>query len=255
MQRDDIEDLQRVKDNIQNKYDTCLKKMLSESKANVDGCPHRKEVNQKYQRQLNLVESIMEKMSSGEIQRYDYIFVNASDNLHNQLKQKRAGEDGSIVLEGGYTVPVKITANACVMKNGNEGSASTVHDNLDTKAELLRNFRTDVIVLGGDACVPPNPQAAYGATLACIFSDMFVNLAVSHAHLNAIRKNLEDLSVDDVLRASNSTAHWIKLLEELKTLFVKYYDARGRTENFFQFVQTLICNLYSLPPKVGERLI
>jgi len=149
MQRDDIEDLQRVKDNIQNKYDTCLKKMLSESKANVDGCPHRKEVNQKYQRQLNLVESIMEKMSSGEIQRYDYIFVNASDNLNNQLKQKRAGEDGSIVLEGGYTVPVKITANAFVMKNGNEGSASTVHDNLDTKAALLHNFRTDVIVTGG----------------------------------------------------------------------------------------------------------
>jgi len=84
---------------------------------------------------------------------------------------------------------------------------------------------------------------------------MFVNLAVSHAHLNAIRKNLEDLSVDDVLRASNSTAHWIKLLEELKALFVKYYDARGRTEFFFKFVQTLICNLYSLPPKVGERLI
>jgi hypothetical protein len=149
MQRDDIEDLQRVRDKIQNKYDTCLKKQSSESKANVDGCPHRKEVKQKYLRQLNLVESIMEKMSSGEIQRYDYIFVNASDNLNNQLKQKRAGEDGSIVLEGGYTVPVKITANACVMKNGNEGSASTVHDNLDTKAALLHNFRTDVIVTGG----------------------------------------------------------------------------------------------------------
>jgi hypothetical protein len=227
----------------------------SESNADVDGCPHKKEINQKYQRQLKLVDSIMEKISGGEMQRYDYIFVNAPDNLHNQLKQKRAGEDGSIVLEGGYTVPVKITANVCVMNNGNKEAASTVHDNFDTKAALLRDFRTDVIVTGGDACVPPNPQAAYGATLACIFSDMFVNLAVSRAHLNAIRKNLEDLSVDDVVRASNGTSHWIKLLEELKALFVKYYDARGRTENFFQFVQTLICNLYSLPPKVSERLI
>lgn len=197
----------------------------------------------------------MKKITSGEIRRYDYVFVNAPDNPHNQAKQKREGEDGSIVLEGGYTVPVKITANACVMKDGNKGLISTVKDNFDTKAVILRNFQTGVIATGGDACVPPNPQAAYGATLACIFSDMFVNLAISHAHLNAIRKNLEDLSIDDVLRASNSTAPWIKNLEEIKSLFVNYYDARGRTENFFQFVQTLICNLYSLPPKVDKGLL
>jgi hypothetical protein len=41
---------------------------------------------------------------------------------------------------------------------------------------------------------------------------------------------------------------WVQEIQEVKMLLSDYYNARGRAENYFQFVQTLICNLYSLPP-------
>jgi hypothetical protein len=56
-------------------------------------------LTQKYQSQFIRVDSIIVKMTKGEIQQYNYVFVNALDNEHNQTKQKIAGQDGSIVLE------------------------------------------------------------------------------------------------------------------------------------------------------------
>ena len=194
----------------------------------------------KYQSQMSRVDSIISKMKNGEIQRYDYTFANAPDNEHNRSKQEMEGEDGSIVLEGGYTVQVKIASSATTQTSTNAKATKT----------LLDNFGTDLIVTGGDACVPPNPLGAYGATLACIFADMFVNLAVAHGHLHAIVNEWESLMERG---ESMVKSDWITRVNELKTLFTLHYDARGRSENYFQLVQTLICNLYSLPPLVAKQ--
>jgi hypothetical protein len=88
--------------------------------------------------------------------------------------------------------------------------------------------------------VPPNPLAAYGATLACESADMLLQLAVAYGHLNAIILNMQGLG--------NMTEdfRWEERLKGLKRLFLKYFDARSQSENYFQLVQTLICNLYSI---------
>jgi hypothetical protein len=86
-------------------------------------------------------------------------------------------------------------------------------------------------------------MAAYGATLACEFAKMLVQLSVAHGHLNAIMSGLEKL-VNDVA----VDPKWLEILAELKLLFNRYYNARGLSENYFQWMQTLICNFYSLPP-------
>ena len=91
------------------------------------------------------------------------------------------------------------------------------------------------------ACVPPNPLAAYGATLACESADMLLQIAVAYGHLNAILQNMKSLTAIEDIR-------WEERLLGLKRLFLKYYDARSQSENYFQLVQTLICNLYSLQP-------
>jgi hypothetical protein len=106
-----------------------------------------------------------------------------------------------------------------------------------TSKDVLDKFNTSLVVCGGDACVPPNPQAAYGATLATEAADMLVHLAVSIGHINSILDDMEKMSVGD---------EWIQQVKHLKTLLSDFYNVRGRSENYFQFVQTLICNLYSL---------
>jgi hypothetical protein len=92
---------------------------------------------------------------------------------------------------------------------------------------------------------------------ACEAAGSFVRLAVAIGHLNAIlagneimaqvmlidkeevTKNVQELDYD---------SEWIKTeLNEMKSLFTRYYQARSRSENYFQWVQTLICNMYSLP--------
>ena len=89
-------------------------------------------------------------------------------------------------------------------------------------------------------------MAAYGATLACEFAAMVVQLATAHGHINAILKGMEGIGQN----AESVDPDWQEQLEELKILFNQFYDARGRSENYFQWMQTLICNLYSLPPTV-----
>jgi hypothetical protein len=113
--------------------------------------------------------------------------------------------------------------------------------------KLLDQFGTAVLVTGGDACVNPNPMAAYGATLACEFAAMLVHLSVAHGHINAIIKGME--------KADNVDEELLPKLQELKSLLNQYYDTRGRSENYFQWMQTLICNLYSLPPQVDATAI
>jgi Dehydrogenases (flavoproteins) len=183
----------------------------------------------KIERLLNELE---EKKDDGlEESRYDYIFSNAPDNEHNRAKLDAAKTKGNVVLEGKYTVDIAIASKSMIDASSSEAAKN-----------VLDQFGTAVLVTGGDACVNPNPMAAYGATLACEFAAMLVQLSVAHGHINAIIKGLE--------KAENVDNDLVPRLKELKSLLNQYYDTRGNAENYFQWMQTLICNLYSLPAQV-----
>ena len=213
--RNTRQDITRVKNALESQRSNALKMLMGEEK---------KEWERKYSchvAQLNKVQKYMEEIPEG---RFDYVFTNAPLNAHNQAKRDRAYADGNVVLEGGYKVDVAFACHATI-----------------TGGELVDKFKTSVVVLGGDACVPPNPQAAYGATLACESAYMVVQLAFAFGHLNAILEVMDDFS-------ARNKPEWKNKIEELKALFAEYYEARSRSENYFQWVQTLICNIYSLPP-------
>jgi hypothetical protein len=67
-----------------------------------------------------------------------------------------------------------------------------------------------------------------------------VQLSVAIGHVNAILIDMETMkdSVDD---------DWVQEIKDLKAMLAVYYEARTKSENYFQWVQTLICNMYSLP--------
>lgn len=216
--RNSVDDVIRVKNSLISQYQWSLKKM---SNASVT---EKEELKAKFDAQMSQLDSVMDYMNQTDGGRFDYIFTNAPHNDHNMKKCEDARADGSIVLEGGYTVDVKFASNSVVNKCQN----------------LKLKFATDLIVMGGDACVPPNPQAAYGATLACESAQMVVQLAVAYGHLNSIIQDLDDF---------NQVSAWKEQVQELKELFAAFYAAKSRSENYFQWVQTLICNIYSLPPQ------
>jgi hypothetical protein len=94
---------------------------------------------------------------------------------------------------------------------------------------------------------------------ACEAAGSFVRLAVAIGHLNAILAGNETILAQQSMlgkeeekeekkKLADYDAKWIKTeLDELKSLFARHYQARSRSENYFQWVQTLICNMYSLP--------
>lgn len=229
--RNSKKDLVRIRDNLIAQHQWSLKKYKdyggTEEERKVEEEQHKAAMT-KVELLLNDLE---EKKDDGEDERYDYIFSNAPDNEYNRAKLNAAKAKGNVVMEGKYTVDITIASKSMI-----DSSSS------DAGKELLDQFATKVIVAGGDACVNPNPMAAYGATLACEFAAMVVQLSVAHGHINAIINKL---------KVSESTDEdWLPRLYELKALLNQYYDARGRSENYFQWMQTLICNLYSLPPQV-----
>jgi hypothetical protein len=232
--RNSKKDLIRVRDNLIAQHLWSLKKQreygVTDSEKDAEEEQHKLSMN-KVESLLHDLEE--KKDDSLEEQRYDYIFSNAPDNEHNGAKLEAAKAKGNVIMEGKYTVDITIASKSMIDSSSSE-----------TGKNLLDQFATKVIVTGGDACVNPNPMAAYGATLACEFAAMLVQLSVAHGHLNAIIKGMETVgdTVDDFLPK----------LHELKALLNQYYDARGCSENYFQWMQTLICNLYSLPPQVGE---
>jgi hypothetical protein len=217
--RDTIGDIIRVRQCLDSQFERAM------SLCGDDDIEKEKlEVSLKLQmKQLDKVQMSLDegRIPSG---RFDYIFTNAPTNEHNLSKRNEAAKDGTIVLEGGYNVEVKIASNS-----------------MSTAKPVLDKFKADLVVCGGDACVPPNPQAAYGATLACEAAEMVVQLAVNIGHFNSILEDTKTMRdyVDN---------EWVQEIQEVKMLLSDYYNARGRAENYFQFVQTLICNLYSLPP-------
>jgi hypothetical protein len=172
----------------------------------------------KYRQQRERVATVLEQLRSNAIRSYEYTFTNAPANPHN-LAKREASRD-KIAIDGGYSVPVQIATQSSFA---------------DSAAQ--KEFRSKAVVCGGDATVPPNPLAAYGATLACEAAFSTVQLSIAFGHLNAIATCMVD------------HPGWCEKVHELKALFLLHYEARSRAENYFQFVQTLLCNLYSLPPQ------
>jgi hypothetical protein len=193
------------------------------------------ELEQKFDKQQAQCDKVLNAMKENvdTDARFDYIFTNAPDNEHNRRKRTMSDADGSVVLDGGYRVDIKI-ASKCQVGGKDESPAAK---------KLLGQFSTDLLLTGGDACVPPNPLAAYGATLACESAEMVVQLAIGYGHLNTILTDMEEF-----IEGGFADAKWAEDVKALKELLSSYYNARGRAENYFQWVQTLICNLYSLPP-------
>jgi len=145
--RDTAEDISRVRGNIltllQRETDPAVLKTLKSQAAALD----------------KVTQALQKK---DETARFDYIFTNAPDNVHNRLKRDRAAQDGNVCLDGGYQVDIKVACKSAI----DEANSSC--------PDLLQRLSTNVIVTGGDACVPPNPLAAYGATLACETAGKFV---------------------------------------------------------------------------------
>ena len=232
--RNTKEDIMRIRDNLIAKHDWNTKVLGDKDASDSEKKEELKEFQQQVAKIEGLLDSVEEKKEEEHEQRFDYIFTNAPDNEHNQTKLKFARENGNVVIEGGYQVDIKIASKSMI-------DAST-----NAQKKLLEQFSTGVIVTGGDACVPPNPMAAYGATLACEFAAMLVQLSVAHGHVNAVIAGLKNTM--DASGCVDVDPELLELLEELKSLFSQYYDAKGLSENYFQWMQTLICNLYSLPP-------
>ena len=218
--RNDIVDIERIRDNLTTQYDSGLNKI----EKGVDIGISKAELTANFEAQMSRCEKVLDSIRAGKAPggRFDYIFTNAPLNEHNMAKREHVRDH--VVLDGGYTVEIKIA------------SKSTV-----TSGDLLKRFGTKLVVCGGDACVPPNPLAAYGATLACEAAGNLVQMAVGIGHLNSI---LADM---DAMKA-HVDGEWKQQVEDLKSMLTLYYEARARSENYFQWVQTLICNLYSLPP-------
>jgi len=225
-----VDDVLRIKDNLSSQYKNSMKK-IAEGRSSESA----EEVTAKFEQQTLQCDKVLLEMDkdNGTVPRFDYIFTNAPDNEHNRAKREMVGGDGTVVLDGGYTVDIKIASNSKV--GGKDVDAGG--------EKLLSKFSTNLLLTGGDACVPPNPLAAYGATLACESADMVVQLAIGYGHLNTILSDMEEFSKDGFV-----DEQWMNEVKALKDLLSSYYDARGRAENYFQWVQTLICNLYSLPP-------
>jgi hypothetical protein len=221
----DIHDLERVAWNQESQYEYNLRKL----KAAPDMGASEQQLSMQYESQrealFRVIATVKEQQLRGNAasgNRFDYVFTNAPDNSHNRAKRDSFAD--TIVLDGGYTVEVKMATSSTI-----------------SSGDLVERLGTKLVVLGGDACVPPNPLAAYGATLACESAASLVLLATCTGHLNAILQNIADLTELEI------NTECKKQIRELKSLFVLYYEAKARSETYFQFVQTLICNMYSLP--------
>jgi hypothetical protein len=233
--RFDVEDMERIQWNQDSQYQYQLKQIHAGKDIGICEEDLTRQYQLRRSRLIEIMDAVkaqQETNSKAVGSRFDYIFTNAPSNDHNLAKKER--DLDSVVLDGKYTVEVKLAANA------------TIRDHQG----LLDALNTKLIVCGGDACVPPNPQAAYGATLACENAHSLVLLAVAIGHLNAILNGMDQISGEvwqkDAFNGKRSD--WKDQVEELKELFALHYEARSRSENYFQWVQTLICNMYSLPP-------
>lgn len=239
----DLRDIERVQWNLTAAYETSMLR-LQAGRDTSDLTEEQLTRKYKDQRvQLDAVKNRVQEMrQEGDIvssngngsdcqSRFDYIFTNAPKNSHNLSKRDAVAD--SVVLDGGYSVKVQIATNSLV-----------------TDGPLLQDLHTQLVVLGGDASVPPNPLAAYGATLACDAAASVVVLATAIGHLKSIVQQIKNVPEPNELCQDGVVFDkdiWLEQLGELRSSYLLYFEARSRAETYFQFVQTLICNLYSLP--------
>jgi hypothetical protein len=160
--RSQVEELERVRANQDsvNRYNMNKLQQQQREMDLGDATDAKEKLDATYQAQKERLEAVIEAVKKGNDnvngengqrrQRFDYIFTNAPDNAHNQAKRQLV--DDEVVLDGGYTVQVKIATNSVI-----------------DSGPLLEKFQTKLLICGGDACVPPNPLAAYGATLGKLY--------------------------------------------------------------------------------------
>lgn len=236
--RRDVRDLERVRWNQDSQHQYQLRKLRA---AAGDG-DHaagvsEEQLTRQYESQRAKLDAVLQAVRAQQQKeaeagadvpaaggRFDYIFTNAPANAHTAAK--RDADAAAVVLDGAYTVEIKMATRSTV-----------------TAGPILDRLKARLLVLGGDASVPPNPLAAYGATLACEAAASLVHLATGIGHLNAIAQALQTTSPS----GGPAGGPWLAQVDELKALLAVHYEARARAETYFQFVQTLICNLYSLP--------
>lgn len=130
---------------------------------------------------------------------FAYIFTNAPNNEHNRAKRDRDAD--KTVLQSGCTVQIKVASQPSVgvLETGTDDHHP---DQAAATKALLERFDTKLLVCGGDACVPPNPLAAYGATLACE-----ATLSIG-SHLNVIQHTLTLLQKQQ--QAAETTTNEVK---------------------------------------------
>jgi hypothetical protein len=124
--RDSPKDLERILFNLDSQLQYNRRKL----KKGVDIGRSEEELSAQYEVQRSLVEKVMQELEPGD--RFDYIFTNAPANVHNLEKRASAEQ---VVLDGGYTVEIKMATRSTV-----------------TSGDLLKHFGTDLVVCGGERC-------------------------------------------------------------------------------------------------------
>jgi len=212
--RDNTGDIDRTAGNLQRLH----KKKL----ATLPEGPERDAAIAKFDKYMAHLDEIKGAVEEGSTARYDYVFGSAPVNDYNQVKIDNLARKGDVVVDGVYVVQPTLAQQTAW-----------------TKGDLLKKFNAEHVIVGGDGVVAPNPMAARGATCACDNAQSLVQLATGLGHLNVMLRDMKYHDVD---------AEWVKELEELKELLPLYFDAVSCSENFFQWTQTVICNLFSIPP-------
>jgi hypothetical protein len=104
--RDKVHDILRVKYAVTKQWERETKAPNSDQRLKSE-----------YEAKLGQLDKVLKRMgekNKGNSNKFDYIFTNAPDNEVNLAKRKTDGMDGSVVIDGGYTVDVKISSRAVV---------------------------------------------------------------------------------------------------------------------------------------------
>merc|ERR1712232_923377 len=172
-----------------------------------------------YEKQLQRMEDVKRSMIEGNTKRFDYDFTTAPKNEINEVAKAEAADSTMVMTSDFSIVPTFAFASTF------------------TEGPMVEKFKSKMVVCGGDSCVAPNPLAARGATVACNNGMALVNMAVGIGHLDVMLKDMKHHNVES----------FVEDLEHLRALLPKYYDAVVLTENYFQWLQTIAANTYSMP--------
>merc|ERR1712113_651184 len=184
--RDEMVDIHRAIGNV--------KRQQAIEKAKLDAGEN---VNEKYDKQLQRLESVQKSMEEGATNRYDYIFTSAPKNPINDQKLMKAEEDGLLCVKNDYNVVPTFSLKTTF-----------------TEGAMTEKFGSKIVVCGGDSTVAPNPLAARGATVASENAMALVKMAVAMGHIKVM---MEDLQYH------NADAAWMAEMDKLKGLLPLYF--------------------------------